>query len=85
MQYGEIIEMLRNNVCEATFTKVNGDKRVMPCTLRADILKDAPYAQDGEKVEERSANHTVVRCLATDINQWRSFKVDNLVEIKKVL
>lgn len=84
MSYDNIIETLRNNVCEATFTKVNGDKRVMPCTLKVDILKDAPYAQDGEKVVERSANKTVVRCLATDINQWRSFKVENLVELKVI-
>lgn len=81
MKYDDIIETLRNNVCTVTFNKVNGDKRVMPCTLKADVLKDAPYAQDGEKVVERSANKTVVRCLATDINQWRSFKVENFVSM----
>ena len=36
----ELIEQLQTGVYEVTFTKVNGDNRVMPCTLMADHLPE---------------------------------------------
>lgn len=79
IDFDDIVELLRNNKVQVEFTKVNGERRVMLCTLREDILKDAPYAQDGNKVVERSANKTVVRCLDVAKNEWRSFRTDNVI------
>ena len=36
----EILNQLRNGICEVTFKKVNGEERVMPCTLKAELLPE---------------------------------------------
>ena len=33
-----LLEALKNNLCTVTFTKVNGETRVMPCTLKEDVV-----------------------------------------------
>lgn len=74
-----IIEQLKNNVCEVTFTKVNGDKRVMPCTLREDML---PPVIKEDVNADRKVNEKTVSVWVTDANGWRSFRVDSVLELK---
>ena len=83
MQREELLETLRNNVCEVTFTKVNGEVRVMPCTLRADIVpayeRKTPL-KEAAVTEESNINPTLsVWCM--DKKEWRSFRVDNVTKI----
>ena len=33
-----LLEALTKHECTVTFTKVNGETRVMPCTLREDVI-----------------------------------------------
>ena len=44
-----ILEELKHNVCEVRFTKVNGDARIMRCTLLERYL---PQAVDYKHLEE---------------------------------
>jgi len=37
-----LVDMLRNNIVTVTFTKVNGDERVMQCTLLPEYVPNAP-------------------------------------------
>lgn len=37
MSYDKIVEQLKSNILQITFTKVDGEQRVMPCTLQTDI------------------------------------------------
>ena len=76
----EIIEALRAGICEITFQKVNGEQRVMPCTLRADLLP-AQYQKDltFETLKESKSDAISVWC--TDANAWRSFKLSNFISI----
>ena len=74
-----LIDMLRNNVVTVTFTKVNGDERIMTCTLRSEHIPNAPKT-NGEVVIKESKNNTVS---VRDVNAqgWRSFKVENVKSI----
>ena len=73
MNREEIVSVLQSNVCEVCFTKVNGEERRMPCTLREDILPPQEVRES-----TRKANPDVVCVWVTDIDQWRSFRVDSV-------
>ena len=75
-----ILDLLRGGICEITFDKVNGERRVMPCTLKADLLptrdqKDLTF----ETLKESKSDAISVWC--TDANGWRSFKLSNFISI----
>lgn len=72
----EIIDKLTENVCVVIFTKVNGEERSMPCTLRPDMLPPQEVKESTKKV-----NEDVVSVWVTDIDQWRSFRVENLLSL----
>lgn len=78
MSYDNIVEQLRNNVLEVTFTKVNGEERVMPCTLLTEYM---PRPEQAE-IATSLANTSVVRAFAIDKQAWRSFRVDNVTNIE---
>jgi hypothetical protein len=75
-----LIDMLRNNVVVVTFTKVNGDERVMHCTLQASHIPNAP-SQNGELVIETKTNSNTVSVWDVNANGWRSFRVENVKSI----
>ena len=51
-RYREIKDILANNICEVEFTKVNGERRVMPCTLKMDLLPPRAVVENGQTKEE---------------------------------
>ena len=77
----ELYKLLKEEVVEVTFTKLNGDERVMPCTLIPSYLppakKDEPITQ--EKV--RKVSDAVVAVWAIESKGFRSFRYDR---VKKV-
>ena len=76
MTPADLATLLKQHVLEITFTKVNGETRVMPCTLRADRLPPKPITEDNKSVRARTPN--VVSVFCTDNNEWRSFRFENL-------
>lgn len=73
-----LLNDLRNNVLAVYFTKVNGDKREMKCTLMQDRL---PPEYLNEKVKEKEFHHKNPDVLAVwDVvaNGWRSFRLDSI-------
>ena len=79
MNYQEILELLYKNDCEVTFTKVDGTVRVMPCTLREAAMPQ----RDADKFHEtRVVNEKVISAFCLDKNEWRSFRVANVTDIK---
>ena len=75
----EISDMLHNSICEVTFTKVNGETRVMPCTLKAGIV---PVVERKEGSEPKKQSPDTMSVFCTDKNQWRSFRVANVTNVK---
>lgn len=78
MEYQEILDLLQNNNCEVTFTKVDGSVRVMPCTLRTEALP--PKLAESKKPCAVNENNISAYCL--DKKEWRSFKVANVTKIE---
>ena len=74
-------EQLTAGVAEVTFTKVDGEIRSMPCTLDATRLPPAP-ATDATKVKK--INPAVMSVFCTDKQQWRSFRVENVISVRAV-
>lgn len=78
MSRREMMDELQNGICEVEFTKVNGETRVMKCTLDPSIIpvatKDDPLTQ--KKV--RAINEEVLPVWDVNKEQWRSFRVENV-------
>lgn len=75
-----IQQMLINHVCLVEFTKVNGEKRSMPCTLRADVIPSVPIIE-GKEPKEKKINQDVMSVWCTDKNGWRSFRIENVTNL----
>lgn len=76
-----IYDNLRNHICEVTFTKVNGESRVMPCTLKNDVVP--PYKVDKLR-EDKKTKSDAISVWCTDKNEWRSFKLSNFISIRTI-
>jgi len=77
-----LLEALKNHECTVTFTKVNGETRVMPCTLKADVIPTPPAEVASKSVVKRHENQNVVSVWCLDKKSWRSFRVDNVVDLQ---
>lgn len=74
-----LVEGLKKNVIKVTFTKVNGDERVMRCTLHDSILPEQTIG--GIKKKE---NLDVLSVWDLDNNGWRSFRLDSVIDYQVV-
>jgi len=72
----ELKSRLREGVCKVTFTKANGETRIMHCTLNESMLPTA-VAEEAEK-NPRQENHDVIAAWDVEKNGWRSFRVDSI-------
>jgi hypothetical protein len=79
----QLSELLHTGECMVEFTKVNGEVRSMPCTLKAEFITDptpAPNLEDPPKVKKENPNVMNVWCL--DKKEWRSFRIANVISAK---
>lgn len=83
MTRDEIVAMLQNGICQVTFTKVNGELRRMPCTLKSDLLPVVPVKESRED-KTRKVNTDNLSVWCTDQNEWRSFKIANVQEVSQI-
>lgn len=82
MNRDEIIAMLEQGICTVTFTKVNGELRHMPCTLKSDLLPTSiTESKNGAKKKVHLDNLSV---WCTDKNEWRSFKIANVIGVNQI-
>jgi hypothetical protein len=80
--YNTLMETLREGVWWVKFHKKDGELRNMPCTLEAKRIPQENQPKGTTKLKP-VANTESVRVFVTDINEWRSFKVDNVISIVK--
>lgn len=69
-------ELLTEHDCEITFTKKDGSKRVMPCTLRPEALP--PRLTEST----RTVKNDTLSVWSLDQKSWRSFVVSNVISLK---
>jgi hypothetical protein len=82
-----IIKDLRKNVIEVTFTKVNGEARIMRCTLKPALLPEKYRVDLNEQKNEKEFHQTNPDVIAAwDMNErgWRSFRIDSVIHIHDV-
>ena len=77
----ELQAKLRSGAHTVTFTKVNGDERVMPCTLvEMAIPESAKPKGTGKELTEKQLENLGVWSIESQ--GWRSFKVKNVINIE---
>jgi len=79
MERSEVVDLLHEQVVEIVFTKVDGTKRTMQCTLNADNLPKVEVSEDADtEVKPRKSNPDVMSVFDMEKKDWRSFRWDNL-------
>ena len=78
MDRNEMINNLKEGVCEVVFTKVNGDKRTMLCTLSSEVLPEAVTSTS----TPTTVNEEVVKCFDVEAKGWRSYRVDSVISFE---
>ena len=71
----QLVKMLQENVVEVTFTKLDGEIRIMPCTLQADYFPDPKKTADQK-------NEKTVAVWAIESKGFRSFRYDRVKQVK---
>ena len=74
----ELKLLLSQNVLTVDFTKLDGDKRVMTCTLREDIKPAATKADPLSQKKVREVSDAVVSVWDVNAKGWRSFRYDRI-------
>jgi|TARA_B110000503_G_C7002791_1_gene352244 Na+-translocating ferredoxin:NAD+ oxidoreductase RnfG subunit len=78
----ELTEQLMSGVYNVTFTKVDGTERTMPCTLKESILPPAKKEDPLSQKKVRAINDEVLVVYCTDKNEWRSFRLANVISVQ---
>jgi hypothetical protein len=76
----EIAEQARNSIIKVSFTKANGETRILRCTLQAEFL---PPQRDIEESTTRN-NPNVLAVWDIENNGWRSFRLDSVFNVEVV-
>lgn len=76
-----IRDALHTGICVVTFTKKNGEERVMSCTLNEEFLPEQIDLE--EAIQKKKPNPDVLAVWDTDIGEWRSFRWDSVKDFKK--
>jgi hypothetical protein len=72
-------ELLHKDIYTVTFDKTDGTERVMPCTLREDIIPESARPQGTSRVRKND----VMSVWAVESQSWRSFKLANVKSVVK--
>jgi len=74
----DLQNLLSQNVLVVDFTKLNGDKRVMTCTLREDMKPRATKDDTMSQKKVRELSEEVVSVWDVNAKGWRSFRYNRI-------
>ena len=77
----ELKTLLEKNVLTVDFTKLNGDKRVMTCTLREDMKPEATKVDPLSQKKVREVSDAVVSVWDVNAKGWRSFRYERVNKV----
>ena len=75
MKRETLIKNLQKKAMRITFTKVNGDERIMDCTLQEHMLPETNESN-------RKQNEEVLPVFDINKGEWRSFRLDSVTNIE---
>ena len=81
MKRDTLIKNLQKQAMRITFTKVNGDKRIMNCTLIEGVAP-SNITEKKKDASERKVNEEVLSVWDIDAKGWRSFRVKNVTRVR---
>jgi hypothetical protein len=70
-----LIKNLQKKAMRITFTKVNGEERVMDCSLQEHMLPETNESN-------RKQNEEVLPVFDINKGEWRSFRMDSITNIE---
>lgn len=79
-----IKEALHEGESEVLFTKVNGETRLMKCTLRMEDIPTDKHPAGGLSESNSNYSTEALRVFDTDLNEWRSFRVANVKSVRQL-
>lgn len=74
----DVLRDLRQHIVEVTFTKVNGDQRVMRCTLQPNYLPKTYLEEKEKETSFHNENPNVIAAWDLQNGGWRSFRIDSV-------
>ena len=77
MKRDTLIKSLQKKAVRITFTKVNGEERVMDCTLQEHMIPPT-------KLSNRKENEEVLPVFDINKGEWRSFRMDSIINIEQL-
>lgn len=84
--YYQVMHLLTHEkTVEVNFTKKNGEKRIMRCTLHPEVLPEVTTVNESKKsrstaLPENKAS-VAVPVYDVDLEAWRSFTINSVIEI----
>ena len=78
----KLLEQLKNGVVEVTFTKLNGDRRVMECTLLPHMLPEPKKSDPLSQKKVREIDPRVVSVWDVNAGGWRAFRYERVESIQ---
>ena len=75
MKRETLIKNLQKKAMRITFTKVNGEERIMDCTLQEHMI---PLTDE----KNRKENEEVLPVFDINKGEWRSFRLDSVTNIE---
>jgi hypothetical protein len=79
-----LVELLSQELVEVTFKKLDGDERVMTCTLRANYLPEAKREDPLSQTKIRNLEEKTVVVWDINANAWRSFRYDRIIKVQQI-
>lgn len=70
--------LAENKLAVVNFTKIDGSKRTMQCTLSSDLIPPSTATSTSTK----KATHETMSVWCTEAGAWRSFKTMNVLSIE---
>jgi hypothetical protein len=75
MKRDTLIKNLQMKAMRITFTKVNGDERIMDCSLQESLVPPT-------NPDNRKENEEVLPVFDINKGEWRSFRMDSITKIE---
>ena len=75
MKRETLIKNLQKKAMKITFTKVNGEERIMDCTLQEHMITLT-------NPDNRKENEEVLPVFDINKGEWRSFRLDSITNIE---
>ena len=83
LSYQDALNELKRGIFEVTFNKVDGEQRVMTCTLHKRIIP-TPVASEDEINRNREPNENVHVVWDINANGWRSFRLASVTGFRRL-